>query len=266
MKWCLVMLLAATLAATLRAENPVYGYRVIDKLPQSRGNFVQGLQILDGQLYVSTGRYGESKLLRYRLADGKLLGGRKIDDSLFAEGLTILNSRVYQLTWLAGLVLVYNLEDLQPLEYFRIAGQGWGITHDGNNLIYSDGSDKLHFLSPQTRRVVRSLAVTERGAPVEQLNELEWIDGQVWANVWRSNRLVMIDPASGEVTASVDLSGLLPESEHRDDTDVLNGIARNPADGAIWVTGKRWPWLYQIELVEQDPKTQQSQATPAESR
>jgi glutaminyl-peptide cyclotransferase len=248
------------------SQAPVYGFRVIEQKPLSRANFVQGLQILDGQLYLSSGRYGESRLLRYRLADGALLDGRQVDAMLFAEGLTVLGERIYQLTWLSTLVLVYNKSDLRPLEYFKIPGQGWGLTHNGSELIYSDGSDQIHFMSPEARIIHRSIAVRENGLPVESLNELEWIDGQIWANVWRTNRIVIIDPESGEVRGSIDLSGLLPEEERMEDTDVLNGIARDPADGAIWVTGKRWPWLYRIELVARREPAKQSQASGGDSR
>jgi glutamine cyclotransferase len=226
-----------------------FGYRVTDRKPQDRQNFVQGLEIVDGYLYVSSGNYGRSRLLRYRFDDGTLDTGRPVHPRLFAEGLTVFGDRVYQLTWRARMALVYSREELEGLEWFPLAGEGWGLTNNGEELIYSDGSHHLHFLSPVTRRISRSVAVTRDGAPVPQLNELEWVDGRIWANIWRSDRIVIIDPASGEVTAEVDLSGLLPAAERRPDTGVLNGIARDPADGSIWVTGKRWPWLYQIELV-----------------
>ena len=218
-------------------------------MAQSRDNFVQGLQIVDDQLYVSTGQYGESQLLRYHMSDGSLDGGKQLDPRLFGEGLTVLGDKIYQLTWKSRIALIYNKSDLKGHKWFRIPGEGWGITNNGDALIYSDGSDKLHFLSPETLQISHSIAVTENGQKVDRLNELEWIDGQVWANIWASNRIVIIDPHSGNVSASIDLQGLLPDNERRPGTDVLNGIARNPADGTIWVTGKRWPWLYQIELV-----------------
>ncbi len=139
--------------------------------------------------------------------------------------------------------------DLKGHKWFRIAGEGWGITNNGKTLIYSDGSDKLHFLSPETLQVSHSISVTENGKKVDRLNELEWIDEKIWANIWTSNRIVIIDPSSGVISASIDLQGLLPDNERRPDTDVLNGIALDPADGTIWVTGKHWPWLYQIEPV-----------------
>ena len=243
-----------------------YGYRVIGKLPHSRENWVQGLQILDEHLYLSAGRYGSSRLLRYRLSDGKLLAQRRVDDRLFAEGLTVFGERIYQLTWHSRLVLIYNKADLRGIAYFTIPGQGWGLTHNGSELIYSDGSDRLHYLSPETGAIRHSINVTENGLPLARLNELEWIDGKIWANVWQTDRIVIIHPDTGQVTASIDLGGLLSIEERLPDTGVLNGIARNPDDGTIWVTGKRWPWLYQIELIPRPDTDKHSEAPPLDSR
>jgi glutamine cyclotransferase len=262
----LALILILFTAGAGATELPVYGYKVTDKLAQPRENFVQGLQILDGHIYVSVGNYGQSKLLRYRLGDGELLEGRRVDNRLFAEGLTVLGDRIYQLTWRAGLMLVYNKADLAGIEYFRIPGRGWGLTNNGEKLIYSDGSHRLHYMSATTGQITHSIEVTEDGRPVTRLNELEWINGKVWANIWQTDRIVIIDPESGEVTASVDLSGLLPAPERQPGTDVLNGIAQNPEDGSIWVTGKRWPWLYQIELIRPLPATKQSEAAEPNSR
>jgi glutamine cyclotransferase len=241
-----------------------YGYRVTGRKPLPRDHFVQGLEISDGRLYLSSGGYGDSRLLRYRFDDGTLESSRPLHPRLFAEGLTLLGDRLYQFTWRAGIVLVYDRAKLEPLEWFAIPGEGWGATHDGSELIYSDGSDKLHFLSPRTRRITRSLAVTENGSPLLRLNELEWVEGKIWANVWLTDRIVIIAPDSGAVTAAVDLQGLLPAGERQQDTDVLNGIARDPADGSVWVTGKRWPWLYRIELVPAGPGPAEP-AAPSES-
>ena len=226
-----------------------YTVRVTDQKPQARENFVQGLEILDGYLYLSAGNYGESQLLRYHFSDGATDVARKLDPRIFAEGLTIFGDNVYQLTWRNKAMLVYRKSDLGFLRALPLAGEGWGLTHNGTHLIYSDGSEKLFFMTPDTAKILRTITVTEQGLPVKFLNELEWIDGAIWANVWQSDRIVIIDPRSGVVTGTIDLRGLLPAGEHRQGTDVLNGIARDPADGAIWVTGKRWPWLYRIELV-----------------
>ena len=243
-------LLAVLGLVALSAQGQIqYGYRVVDSKPQSRDNFVQGLEIVGDYLYLSSGNYGQSRLRRYHFASGKLDIEQAVDPRLFAEGLTVFDGKVYQLTWRAGLGLIYRQDDLAPAFMFRLPGEGWGLTHSDRELIYSDGSHQLHFIDPETMQVQRSLSVTENGIPVVRLNELEWIDGRVWANVWQTDRIVIIDPESGEVTASVNLQGLLPPEEYQADTDVLNGIARNPADDSIWVTGKRWPFLYRIELV-----------------
>lgn len=254
--YCLVLLWL--LARPVLAVEQ-FGYRVLEQKPLARDSFVQGLQIVDGKLYLSTGLYGRSRLLRYRFEDGELLDQRRLHPRLFGEGLTVFGDRVFQLTWRARRMLVFTREDLSPATVFTLPGEGWGLTDNGRELIYTDGSHHLHFLDPDNARHLRSVAVTEQGRPVAHLNELEWIDGKVWANVWQTDRIVVIDPASGEVSASVDLRGLLPPAERRPDTDVLNGIASNPEDGSLWVTGKNWPWLYRIELV---PGT----AGPAESR
>lgn len=252
--------------ASQSEELPVHRYKVTGKLAQPRENFVQGLQIVDGQIYVSSGNYGQSKLLRYHLEDGSLIDSREVDPRLFAEGLTVFQQRIFQLTWRSRIVLVYNRSDLAPVEYFRIPGEGWGLTHNGSELIYSDGSDQLHYLSPTTHAITRSIRVTQNSKPVKRLNELEWIGGQIWANVWQTDRIVIIDPATGNVTASINLAGLLPATERRPGTDVLNGIAHNPADDSLWVTGKRWPWIYQIELDPPIPQPpQESQAVSDKS-
>jgi len=229
-----------------------YTYRVGERLPQSRENFIQGLQIIDESLYVSTGTNGQSHLLHYSFPEGELLQSRKLHSRIFAEGVTVLGDSIYQLTWKNRKLLVYAREGMKPHHSVSLPGEGWGMTTNGEHLIYGDGSNKLHFLSPKTGKVQRSIAITEHGQALRQLNELEWVEGRIWANVWRTNRIVIIDPDSGEVQGNIDLSGLLPDNDRRRGTDVLNGIARNPADGSIWVTGKRWPWLYRIEILPKE--------------
>jgi glutamine cyclotransferase len=226
-----------------------YGVEVLDKRPQARDHFVQGLEFDRGQLYVSTGNYGESRLLRYDFDSGELENLHRLDPRAFAEGLTVLGDTVYQLTWRNRTLLTYRRSDLTPAGTLPISGEGWGLANNGRELIYSDGSATLRYLAADSASVLRSVVVRENGRPVRYLNELEWIDGRIWANVWRSNRVVIIDPDNGEVRGSINLEGLLPFYEYRRGTDVLNGIARDARDGGIWVTGKRWPWLYRIQLV-----------------
>ena len=242
----LLLLLLLALPATAVEQ---LGYRVLDSKPTSRGNFVQGLEIIDGLLYVSTGLYGQSRLMRYDFASGELLQQRRLNARLFAEGVTVLDDKIYQLTWRNRMLLEWQVHDLTFQRWYPLPGEGWGLTNNGEQLIYSDGSDRLHFVTLPDMRITRSLRVTEDGKPLRKLNELEWIEGKIWANIWQSHRIVTIDPGSGEVVASIDLQGILPVNQRRADTDVLNGIARDPATGYIWVTGKRWPSLFRIETV-----------------
>jgi glutamine cyclotransferase len=263
MRFLLLLSIATLLSLPTQAVEQ-FGYKVLERKPQDRANYVQGLEIVDGDLYVSSGGYGKSRFRRYDFESGELRVDLPLDPRIFAEGLTVFGDNIYQLTWQNRVGLIYDRKTLVQKQLFRIPGQGWGLTHNGKELIYSDGSDRLFFLSPDTNRITRHLAVTENGNPVTQINELEWIDGAVWANVWKSDRIVIIDPDSGKVTGSIDLQGLNPPDQYTQVDDVLNGIARNPADGAIWVTGKRWPWLYRIELV---PKTvDEPTQNPTESR
>lgn len=226
-----------------------YTYKVIDKKPQDRSHWVQGLEIHNGLLYMSTGNYGQSRLLRFDLVSGELQVERRLNPRLFGEGLTVLGDRIYQLTWKERMLLEFSRDDMKALAWHPIPGLGWGLTNDGTHLIYTDGGDKLHFMDPDTKRIVRSVPVTENGQPLAKLNELEWIDGRIWANVWYADRVVIVDPHSGKVTGSVDLSGLLTPEERVSKHHVLNGIARDPDTGAIWVTGKRWPWMFSIDVI-----------------
>ncbi|PLW69012.1 glutaminyl-peptide cyclotransferase [Pseudohalioglobus lutimaris] len=250
-----IVLILLILLALPAAAVEQYSYRVLESRPQDRNNFVQGLEIRAGKLYVSSGNYGQSRLMRYDFATGEVEKSQNLNPRLFAEGLTLFGEHIYQLTWRERMMLVFDRDSMQPIEWFPLSGEGWGLTNDGKQLIYSDGSERIHFMDAKARTVTRSITVTENGRPVRKLNELEWIDGKLWANIWQQDRIVIIDPDSGEVSANIDLRDLLPTSERRAGTDVLNGIALDPADGSIWVTGKRWPWLYRIELIRKDGQT-----------
>lgn len=249
------LLVTAAIAVGLWAEDshaqsPVtlFGFEVLDKRPHPRENFVQGLEIHGDSLYVGTGGYGESRLREYELTSMQLRRDYALPEVFFGEGITRLGDRIYQLTWHAGVGLIYDLDSFAPLGHWPLKTQGWGLTNNGTELIYSDGSDRLFFAAPGELENPRVVTVTLNGQPLGRLNELEWIDGSIWANVWGANQLVRINPRSGEVNAIADLRGLLPAQERRDDTDVLNGIAHDRANDAFWVTGKRWPWLYRIAL------------------
>ncbi len=240
------LLACATLAT--QASEPL-DFRVTDQLRHDRADFTQGLEIHNGVLYQGTGKYGASRLQAFDLESGKLIREHRLPDQYFGEGITILGNRLIQLTWHSGLAFVYDLDSFELLEEFPIPGQGWGLANDGKRLIYSDGSDTLRFIEPGSWQITGELKVRRKGNPLWYLNELEWTPEGIFANVFRRNVIVRIDPESGEVTGEIDLTGLLPVSERKPGTDVLNGIARDPGDGSLWVTGKYWPWLYKLELL-----------------
>ncbi|WQE36399.1 glutaminyl-peptide cyclotransferase [Brevundimonas bullata] len=227
---------------------PVYGYEVVRTFPHDPTAFTQGLVIRDGVLLESTGR-APSSVRRVRLEDGVVLQKHELAPEYFGEGLTEFDGRLITLTWNNGVGFVWNGADLKPIARFSYAGEGWGLTHDGARLILSDGSAALRFLDPVTFAETGRVAVTLNGRPVRQLNELEWIDGEVWANVWQTNYILRIDPASGHVVGIIDLSGLLPAGTIKDpNDDVLNGIAWDAATRRLFVTGKNWPSLFEIRL------------------
>lgn len=258
-------LLAMTLAAcsgrtkTLRTETPAatpaaprtYTYRVIESYPHSTDSYTQGLLFADGVMWEGTGEYGHSRLQRIDLETGRTDVVATLPRSEFGEGIALLDGKIYQLTWENNKAYVYDAATGRQLRTFAYAGEGWGLTTDGERLYMSDGSEYLRILDPETSRVQRSVPVTFRGAPVQLLNELEWIDGKIWANVYVTDQIVIIDPASGIVEGVIDLRGLLPDEEIAPDTDVLNGIAYDAASERIFVTGKRWSKLFEIEIIPQ---------------
>ncbi len=238
----------ATLQTPAAPAVPVYGYEVVREWPHDPRAFTQGLVWRDGELLESTGRY-PSTVRRVRLEDGAVLQRRELDPSLFGEGLTEIAGRVFTLTWRSGRGFVWNADDLEPRGEFTYAGEGWGLTDDGSRLILSDGGPALRFLDPDTFAETGRVDVTLGGRPLARINELEWIEGEVFANVWQSDVLVRIDPATGEVTGVVDLSGLLPDRRGINPADdVLNGIAWDPEGRRLFVTGKNWPSLFEIRL------------------
>jgi len=249
-----VVAITLALCPALAAQQaPIerYGFTVLERVPQNRDNFVQGLQIVGDTLYVGTGLNGESRLLEYGFPAMELRRQVELPANLFGEGVTRLDDRIYQLTYRARRLLVYDAETFTQVATARISTEGWGITHDGDSLIYSDGSAALYFVAPEDFSVRRTLTVTLNGRPLPRLNELEYVDGQIWANVWTADQIVRIEPENGTVTAIADLRGLLASEDRARDTDVLNGIAWDERTRALWVTGKRWPWIYRIRLEAQ---------------
>ncbi len=230
------------------AAVPIYDYGVVRTFPHDPTAFTQGLVLRDGVLLESTGR-APSSVRRVRLEDGVVLQKHELAPEYFGEGLTEIDGRLVTLTWNNGVGFVWNAADLSPVSRFAYAGEGWGLTHDGSRLILSDGSPNLRFLDPDTFAETGRITVTLNGRPVRQLNELEWIDGEVWANVWQTDFIVRIDPASGHVVGIIDLRGLLPAGVVKDPRDeVLNGIAWDAASRRLFVTGKNWPSLFEIRL------------------
>jgi len=238
----------ATANAVTTGEVTHYDYRVISKVRFDRENFTQGLEIHQGRLYVSSGLYGRSMVRVYDFPSLELIQSVPVDPRIFAEGLTIIDDRLVLLSWRERVMLVYQLPDMTLIGQSALPGQGWGATHTGSVMWFSDGSDRLFSADLTGGGTLASVSVTLNGQPLRNLNELEWVDGEIWANVWQTDQIARIDPASGKVVGLIDLTGLLLEEDRLRDTDVLNGIAIDPQSGDIWVTGKRWPWLYQIEL------------------
>jgi glutamine cyclotransferase len=249
-------LVVAALAATAiwtffvrpASAQPVYGYRIVHVYPHDPGAFTQGLIYLNGHLYESTGLRGHSSLREEDLS-GRLLKYVALPNRYFGEGLTNWGNELIQLTWTSHTALVYNLKTFQFIRTFHCPYQGWGLTQDGKDLIESDGSSTLHFIDPATFQTVRNLKVTADGKPVTQLNELEYIHGVIYSNVWHSNRIARISPVTGKVLSWIDLSGLLPPGTVTNPEAVLNGIAYDPVHNRLFVTGKLWPKLFQIEVV-----------------
>ena len=236
-------------ATSLPTMPPVYGYRVAHVYPHDAQAFTQGLVLHDGHLYEGTGLWGQSSLRRVELTTGTILYMHRLAPQFFGEGITILNDRIIQLTWRSQIGFVYNKQDFTLLQQFTYPTEGWGITHDGTNLIMSDGSSTLYILEPQHFSEIGRISVSDANGPVRSLNELEYVQSEIYANVWQTDRIAKIDPQTGRVTAWIDLSGLLPPTDRRQRVDVLNGIAYDAEHDRLFVTGKLWPKLFEIEIV-----------------
>lgn len=224
-------------------------YEVVQAYPHDPQAFTQGLIYENGILYESTGLYGRSSLRQVDLETGEVLQQADLPEAYFAEGLTDWDDTLVQLTWREQVGFVYNQDDFTQIGTFDYPTEGWGLTQDGDRLIMSDGSSTLFFLDPETYAVTETVSVTDQGQEIVNINELEWVRGEIFANIWQTDDIIRIDPETGEVLGWIDLSGLLPEEERRVDTNVLNGIAYDPQDNRLFVTGKLWPKLYEIRLV-----------------
>ena len=232
-------------------EPTFYTYEVVAQYPHSRTSYTQGLQFIDGELWEGTGEYGSSRILRTELTTGKILESKAISKEEFGEGITLLGDKIYQLTWLNGKLHIYDRKTLKHLATHSYKGEGWGLTSNGTKLYMSDGTHTIRVINPETMVQESRFGVTLQGQPLSNLNELEWIEGKIWANVYTTNYIVIINPENGVVEGVINLSGILPESEYDRKTDVLNGIAYDSATKRIFVTGKNWSKLFEIKLIEQ---------------
>jgi glutamine cyclotransferase len=240
---------AEPISRTVQSAIPRYDYRVVNTYPHDPGAFTEGLQYVDGALYEGTGRNGASDLRRVALETGEVQQRCTLPDSYFGEGVTVLGDKIYQLTWQNHVGFVYDKTSFTLQRSFTYASEGWGLTHDGRRLIMSDGTATIHFLDPATLGETSHIDVYDDHGLVVRLNELEYVHGEIYANVWQTDRIARIDPRSGEVLGWIDLGGLLSEEDRRQPVDVLNGIAYDAAHDRLFVTGKLWPKVFEIELV-----------------
>ena len=241
--------LAAGVPGISYAQVRQYSAKAVEEYPHDVTSYTQGLFFVDGQMYESTGQNGSSTFRKVELGSGKPLRRLDFNRKYFVEGSSVLGDRLYILTWTNRVAFVYSFPELEYVSTVSYPRQGWGLTTDGESLIASDGSSSLYYMTPDLR-VTKTLQVRLHGKPLDYLNELEYIDGKIWANVYTTNMIVVIDPESGNVEAVVDCGGLLPDKLKTPATDVLNGIAFDDRTGKIYLTGKNWPRLYQVEIVE----------------
>jgi len=228
-----------------------YTYEVLRTYPHDPAAFTQGLLFADGSLYEGTGLYGRSSLRKVDLQTGAVLQLYPLADRYFGEGVALFGERLIQLTWRAQTGFSYDRESFALRDQFSYPGEGWGLTQDGEHLIMSDGTSTLYFLDPETFAETGQIQVRADDLPVKRLNELEWVDGEIFANIWQTDRIARIDPATGRVNGWIDLTGLLSREDRSQGVDVLNGIAYDAAEKRLFVTGKLWPKLFEIKLIEQ---------------
>ena len=247
--WAAPLLAALFLGFAAQAQIPVLEARIVRVFPHDAKAFTEGLFYRDGALYESTGLEGRSEIRKEDLETGRVLERRRLPSLYFGEGIVSLGPKLYQLTWKNEVGFIYDLASFRQLGRFDYQGEGWALTTDGRRLIMSDGTPVLRFLGPETLKEVRRVTVTADGAPVANLNELEWVKGQVLANIWMTDRIARIDPASGRVTAWIDLRAVRAAAGAGADPDaVANGIAYDPQRERLFVTGKLWPKLFEIRL------------------
>ena len=242
---------ASAQASGSGAPAPEYGYRIVHRYPHSTQSFTEGVFYRDGFLYESTGLEGHSAIQKVELKTGHIVQQREISPQYFGEGIIAWKDRLIELTWKSQIGFVYDLASFTPRGSFSYPGEGWALTEDGKRLIMSDGTPELRFLDPVTLKETGRLKVTDGGRPVANLNELEYVDGEIYANIWLTDSIARIDPKTGAVVGWIDLTGILKPSERvPGQTDVLNGIAYDAKTKRLFVTGKMWPAVFEIELVK----------------
>src|SRR5580700_148963 len=250
MRFLLASVLAAVSAfAAAPRSVPVYGYKVIHVYPHDHNAFTQGLEYRGGFLYEGTGLNGRSSLRKVELESGKVLQEIRLNSQYFGEGITVVDQRIIELTWQSHRGFVYDRNTFRPIRNFDYPGEGWGLANDGQQIYMSDGTAQIRTWNPSTFQEVRRISVHDGALPVAELNELEYVHGEIYANVWQTDRIVRIAPADGHVTGWIDLSGLLSDADRAEGADVLNGIAYDSLGDRLFVTGKLWPKLFEIQLV-----------------
>ena len=227
---------------------PIVGVQNVASLPHDTSAFTEGLFFHGGAFYESTGRNGQSEMRKEDPATGRVLRRVRLDSTYFGEGLTLLGDKLYQLTWQTHVGFVYDTAAFKQLRTFPIESEGWGMTTDGTSLVMSDGTSTIRFVDPQSFKTTRTIDVRDGSEYVVNVNELEWIKGELWANVWKTNRIARVDPATGKVKEWLDLDGLLPPGSVSSEEAVLNGIAYDAEHDRVWVTGKLWPKIFQIRV------------------
>lgn len=240
--------LAVLAQAQEQDQTPRYGYTVVNRFPHDINAFTQGLVYHQGYLYEGTGKNGQSALSKIDLESGEVLQSERLSQRYFGEGIEVVADKIYQLTWRSHMVFVYDKNSFEQIGSHYNANEGWGLAFDGEQLILSDGSDRLTFHDPETFAPLGNVQVTLNGNPISQLNELEYINGEVWANVWQTDFIVRIDPDTGNVNSWIDLTGLAAQTQVGGNEAVLNGIAWDAEDERLFVTGKYWAHLFEIEL------------------
>ena len=228
---------------------PEYGYRVVKTYPHDRSAYTQGLEYRDGFLYEGTGITGRSSVRKVELSTGRVLQNYDVPQPFFGEGITVLNQQILELTWQTQTGFIYDKSSFKMLRSFNYSGEGWGLTNDGQQLYMSDGTAQIRVWDAATFKEVRRITVTDGTRPITDLNELEFVRGEIFANVWHSDRIARISPANGKVLGWIDLANILPKAEHPDPEAVLNGIAYDAAGDRLFVTGKLWPKIFEIKLI-----------------